>query len=220
VYRDGEKLNSALVTNTTYTDVNLLVGTYNYQVTALSDLCGETDKTEEVSVTILPELCEPPVNVTLINDETAILITWDDPEPEEIDGVLLGYNVYLNEIQVNEEIIEEKEYRAELTETGSYQVSIVYEHCESELSKPVGIKEHWAASYTIFPNPTSGNVTIEGEGLNRIEIYDVQGRKLVEYNNINDNLQINVNKYENGIYFVKMYSDNNIIVTKQLVIIK
>ena len=32
-------------------------------------------------------------------------------------------------------------------------------------------------NFSIFPNPTTGAITIEGNGLNRVEIYDIQGRK-------------------------------------------
>jgi hypothetical protein len=52
-----------------------------------------------------------------------------------------------------------------------------------------------------------------------IEIYNLQGQKLADFINIKDNLQIDVSKYESGVYFVKMYSEKS-FVTKRLVIVK
>ena len=72
---------------------------------------------------------------------------------------------------------------------------------------------------SLFPNPANGKVTIEGNGLTRVELFDVQGRKLSEYLNLNEKLDIDVTHFDNGIYFVKLYSDN-ITVTKRLVVIK
>jgi hypothetical protein len=225
IYRDEVMINANPIFETTYSDENLPVGTYKYQVSALSNLCVETDKTEEISITIDPELCAPPVNVTLITDETSILITWDDPEPEDIDGVLLGYNVYLNEVQVNGELLEEREYRAELTETGSYQVSVVYAHCESDLSEEVGIKEYLASSFNIFPNPANNELRVTSYALliTNVEIYDVQGRMQnaeCRKQKAEGEIVVNVSHLQSGIYFVKIYSDNNIVVTKRLVIMK
>jgi hypothetical protein len=225
VYRDGVKINSTPIANTTYTDANLLIGTYIYQVTALSDLCSETEKTEEVSITILPELCEPPIDVTIANEETTILIKWGEPDPEDIDGVLIGYNVYRNGEILNGEIITETEYRDEEPIGGYYQVSAVYEHCESELSGKVGIVETGRAeSLQIFPNPTTGEFTVTSDKLQvtSIEIYDVYGRIIETWHtaSLQTHAIINVSHLQSGIYFVKIYSKNSVPVIKQLVIMK
>ena len=53
-----------------------------------------------------------------------------------------------------------------------------------------------------------------------VELFDIQGRKLAEYPNLTEILQMNVNHLNNGIYLLKLYSENNITVTKRLVVIK
>ncbi|MCL2289321.1 MAG: C25 family cysteine peptidase, partial [Bacteroidetes bacterium] len=63
----------------------------------------------------------------------------------------------------------------------------------AQIKVRLGVNEMQTASFEIFPNPASNSIVVKGEGLNRVELYDLQGRKLIEYNNINDNLQINVN---------------------------
>jgi hypothetical protein len=222
IYRDEKKINENLISGTEYLDENLSSGVYLYQVSSAYEHCEESKLTEEISVTI----CEQPTIISVTAENNTIIITWD--EPESLDGLLLGFNLYRNEDKINDELLTETEYiDAELPdETYTYQVSALYVHCEeSELSEGVeinyvGITDFQTSSYNIFPNPTTGNVTFEGDGLNRIEIYDIQGRKLVEYNNIVNNLSINVDKYDNGIYLVKMFSDNNSTITRRLVIIK
>ncbi|MDR2972246.1 MAG: GEVED domain-containing protein [Bacteroidales bacterium] len=233
IYRNNSKLNDELLTETTFTEEDITEGVYVYNVTAVYE--GNKESYSAMSNVICnilppdPEFCEPPVNLQGDTIGNIAIITWD--EPENIDGILLGYYIYRDEAEtpLNEELITEKEYRDEELEDGTYQYNVetVYEHCISEMSESVivtintvGIHELQIASYELYPNPTNGNVTIEGKGLNRVEIYDVQGRKLVEYNSVTDNLQINVNKYENGIYFVKLFSEKNMTVTKRLVIIK
>ena len=75
--------------------------------------------------------------------------------------------------------------------------------------------------FVIYPNPTTGNFTVSGEGLNHIEIYDVQGRLLLTHPaNLTPQTSINVSQFVGGIYFVKMYSEMGDVVVKRLVIVK
>jgi hypothetical protein len=177
-------------------------------------------------------LCEPPVNLEgiclqLVKNETGtVRLTWE--APENIDE-LLGYNVYRDGEPINEELVTETRYQ-DVTEVGehTYQVSAVYEDCESELTDPViidvvpmgGIYDFSTASFKLFPNPANSSVTFEGVGLNSLEIYNLQGQKLADFINIKDRLQIDVSNYESGVYFVKMYSETQSFVTKRLVIVK
>lgn len=66
----------------------------------------------------------------------------------------------------------------------------------------------------IYPNPTSNQLTVTDNQLsiNKIEIIDVAGKaiKLItQYTNT-----INVSELQNGIYFVKFYTDENTIIRK------
>ncbi|MCL2435823.1 MAG: T9SS type A sorting domain-containing protein [Lentimicrobiaceae bacterium] len=223
IYRDGDKINESLITDTDYTDENLTPGTYLYQVSAIYEFC-ESELTDGVSLIVLA--CETPVELSGTDNENTAIISWN--EPENIDGVLLGYNIYRDDVMINILPIKVREYMDEGLENGIYlyQVSAIYEHCESELTDTVsveitvGINDFTIASFNIYPNPTTGNVTFKGAGLNRVEIFEIQGRKLAGYENVNGILQINVSQYTNGIYFIKMYSDDHQIVTKRLIILK
>jgi len=230
IYRDGIRLNETLIMETHFTEKNLSEnGTYVYSVSAVYDEGKESSPkmSNVVCYEYDPQLCEPPVNLDLSPKGNAVLVTWN--EPQNMDGILLGYNIYRNDTKLNAtELITDTVYRDEELPDGiyTYQVSAVYKHCkESELTDGieivyVGINNIQDVAYNIHPNPTTGDVIIEGKGLNRIEIYDVQGRKLLEYDHVYEMLRINLNKFENGVYMVKMYSDTNITITKQLVIMR
>jgi len=224
IYRDGDMINESLITNKSYIDENLVFGTYLYQVSAVYEFC-ESSLTDEFSIYV-PQFCEKPLDISGTNRENSAVITWN--EPENIDGVLVGYIIYRDEVMMNRLPATVREYIDEKLAIGTYfyHVSAIYEHCVSELTNgvsveiTVGITGFTTASFNIYPNPTTGNVTFEGAGLNRVEIFEIQGRKLAGYENVNGVLQINVNQYPNGIYFVKMYTNDYQAVTKRLIILK
>jgi hypothetical protein len=230
IYRNEVLINGTAATITEYRDEALAPGSYIYKVSAKYEHCEESELTAGVTVVIIyiPVLCEKPVNFSGRSEKYDAVISWN--EPANIDGVLLGYNIYRDELLIAETVAAITEFRDEKLADGTYtyQISAFYEHCEeSELTDGVSvtiitdaINEMPVSSFNIYPNPTNGSVTISGNGLNCVEIYDIQGRKLAEYNNITETLQINVNNYENGIYLVKIYSDTTQIVVKQLTIIK
>jgi|GEM_PF-1906576 len=228
-------LNAGATVDIIFDAITLTSGTHVFKatVTVENDVNPDNDsKTKEFKVIIEPALCEMPVNLEGIVETDEVIcdaiLTWN--QPAVIDGELLGYNIYRDGVQLNEAPLTDTQYIDEGIEDGNYtyQVSAVYEHCEeSPLTEGfeldvvcfVGVREIASDAFQIFPNPANNSVIIKGEGLNRVELYDLQGRKLIEYNNINDNLQINVNQYENGVYFVKMYSGTH-QVTKRLMIVK
>lgn len=81
VYRDNKKISKDLVTNTFYTDTDLQVADYSYNVEAFYDnSCTSAQST--------PTLCSikglnpvtPPTNLTVnINDNSQAILNWDTP---------------------------------------------------------------------------------------------------------------------------------------------
>ncbi|MDR2971339.1 MAG: T9SS type A sorting domain-containing protein [Bacteroidales bacterium] len=231
IYRNELLISESDAAITEFRDEGLAVGLYVYKVSAKYEHCEESELTDGVSLEILyiPVLCDKPENPAVIKDENdyhIAIITWD--VPENIDGILMGYNVY-REYKLNENLITEQEYRDTVYLVGNgavyYSISAVYKHCESEQTEQIkfvvnDINNYSESLYKIYPNPTAGIVTITGNGLIRVEICDIQGRKLAEYSNIIEALQINVNKYENGVYLLKLFAESGQIVFKRIVIIK
>ncbi|MFN4234702.1 MAG: T9SS type A sorting domain-containing protein [Bacteroidia bacterium] len=78
----------------------------------------------------------------------------------------------------------------------------------------------------LFPNPTSGNVLIQLNenikyNLLSVLVYDISGKDVTAnaYFNLT-NMQLDVSTLENGVYFVCIYSDMNIIGQSKIVIKK
>ena len=74
----------------------------------------------------------------------------------------------------------------------------------------------------IFPNPTSGKIQFEVNGLefgknSALEIYNMQGEKIYQSAITNPKSEIDLSNQTNGIYFVKIY-DGQTILTKKIVI--
>ena len=63
----------------------------------------------------------------------------------------------------------------------------------------------------IYPNPTTGELTIDNGQLtiNNVEVFDIYGRKLNNYqlSIVNSQLKINISHLPAGIYFIKVYTE-------------
>jgi thiol-disulfide isomerase/thioredoxin len=60
-----------------------------------------------------------------------------------------------------------------------------------------------AASFTLFPNPANDFVTLKGEDLGTVRIYNALGQKMDEFEVNGSEININTTGYENGVYVVK-----------------
>jgi hypothetical protein len=73
--------------------------------------------------------------------------------------------------------------------------------------------------YTLFPNPTNGKVEFKGNELtiNQIDIFDNVSRLVKQINGISEN-SLDLNELKDGIYFVKIQTENGNL--NQKIIIK
>ena len=58
-------------------------------------------------------------------------------------------------------------------------------------------------STSLFPNPANDFVTLNGENLGTVRVYNTLGQKVEEFEANDNDLRINTTGYENGVYFVK-----------------
>jgi hypothetical protein len=173
-----------------------------------------------------PEYCDAPTNFAGEANLYTAILTWE--EPENIDGVFLGYNIYRDEnfeTPLNgEELLAELTYSDEELENGRYiyHVAAVYEHCDEAMTEGVEVEidvqsiTELANNVSIYPNPTSGTVTIVAANFARVEIYNTVGQ-LVETKTVKS---FDVSTYNTGVYFFKVYDANNNSVTKRVMVAK
>ena len=77
-----------------------------------------------------------------------------------------------------------------------------------EASFVVILEEPWSvndntASVTLFPNPANDFVTLKGENLGTVRVYNTLGQKVDEFEANGGDLRISTAGYENGLYVVK-----------------
>ena len=76
-----------------------------------------------------------------------------------------------------------------------------------------GINEADINSFSIYPNPTTGILHIEGN-YKLIELYDLTGKLLQQYENVNN---IDLSTYSKSIYFVRIIGDSFVRTEKVVV---
>lgn len=82
--------------------------------------------------------------------------------------------------------------------------------------KNLGTKDHQVdKSVALYPNPTKGNVTINCDNtIKHVELFDVQGRILQNKIETNNNTQLDISNKPNGLYFIRITTENGIKVEK------
>ena len=55
----------------------------------------------------------------------------------------------------------------------------------------------------LYPNPANDFVTLKGESLGTVRVFNTLGQKMDEFEANGTELRINTAGYENGVYFVK-----------------
>ena len=79
--------------------------------------------------------------------------------------------------------------------------------------------EHLESSLKLYPNPTNGLITIELEGLQKVMVYNALGQVLLNKEANDDALQLDLSGFENGLYWVKVMTQNG-TAAKSLIISK
>lgn len=81
----------------------------------------------------------------------------------------------------------------------------------------VGVERQQLDAKILFgPNPTDGILTIYSDQISGFELYDISGKLMFK----STRNSINFNSFENGMYFLKIFDDNGIIVIEKVVYLK
>ncbi len=198
VYRDG--ILCRLTSANEFIDEGATLGGHCYQVSVLGD-GGESEPSNEVCATA-GENCYAGDNLWLeLQENGKPILTWDSPEVEELSG----YAVYRKKNDEPYERIKlvpanKTEYKEnKVMEDGNwyyYRVTANYTdiECESAPFKSrygneyfvkfyyslTEVEEAYGKSMRIYPNPVDGQLTVEGEAMSKVAIYDLLGQLLVE----------------------------------------
>ncbi len=77
------------------------------------------------------------------------------------------------------------------------------------------IAEYESTSFNVYPNPFLNTVNLNSvTSINKIKIYSVNGSLIKELNVGSQKATLNLENYESGIYFMKVFSSNGISIEK------
>jgi len=229
IFRNDQLQNEELLMETFYLDDNLPDGEYEYYLlTYYENSCVSDTSNHAIEVILEPVFCDP-VN-DLVSEKigtNAIRLNWSKPEG---NSQVEGFSIFRNDQLQNEELFVETSYIDDDLLAGVYEYYVIV-HCSSDNISDisnrvtetitVGIREmSQSEDIVLYPNPTTGELRVMSEELRieRVEIFDVYGRKLSSNHLIisSSHQKIDISHLTSGIYFIKIETDNG-SVTKKII---
>lgn len=187
VYRDDVLLTEEMITETSYLDPDMLAGTYHYAVTAVYP--NGTSPASEMDFEVVNiDNIQSPRNLTYSVDDYTVTVNWEAPANNE--RALLGYNVYIDGVLQNEELIQTLTFSKPNVEVGVYNYAITAFYNGGE-SDPAEIQVTVLLADIILPvRNLTASVQQYNVTLNWLAP-DLPTRALLGYKVIRDGQQVN-----------------------------
>ena len=238
IYRDGLLVRLAYTNE--YVDEDLTLGGHCYQVSYLG-LGGQSDFSNE-ACGAAGEGCETGSDLWYdVQDNFKPIITWEHPTHNSPSAYFVFRKVGDDDEYEQIKIIaggkkEYKENKAMQDGTWYYYKVIPFYREIDCYSAPIksrccneyfvkyyysadAVNENIAHEVSVYPNPTSGDIKIEGEMLENIAIFNLVGQKVYEENISGNEYVIDMNRFGRGIYMVRISSVNG-STTKKITVIE
>ena len=172
------------------------------------------------------EPCETPTGLAVSSyDEESISLVWDN------NGAVESWNVRLRE-QGTEDWTTEVAYENAHTFHGlaahtTYEMQVqancggdnLSDWTASVVQTTTGINGYLESNVTLYPNPAKEYIDVRIDGdvnVTAMEVYDVYGKLINTVNVIDNTTHINVSALANGMYFVRVTTEQG-VVTKRFV---
>lgn len=238
IYRDGYLIE--LAHDTEFVDEAPSMGGHCYQVCYLTD-GGESVMSNEACATA-GEGCDAPKNIWYeVQNNYKPIITWEPAENITEDD---GYAIYRKDGEDGEytRIKLVASNKTEYKETKAltdgvwyyYRVMAVYAatDCYSAPAKARygnefyikylystdGVEENMAQNVSIYPNPAKDMLTIKAENITDVVIFNSLGQKVFAQTFDGNEVTIDINNFDAGIYMVRINADGNEVTRKISVI--
>ena len=165
-------------------------------------------------------------NLTLIQDEEAeentMVASWDAPTM----GNPTGYNVYVNNELVAENISDlSYTFAGELGAFYTVAVVALYGNDKTSIKMLAGMENTWnveevaASVCKVYPNPANSQVRIEAENdIESVMVYNMLGALVETINADSKTVNINLNQYSNGVYFFNIRQSNGVVTNQRVVV--
>lgn len=154
----------------------------------------------------------PVQDLTIEEGDHSLTINWNAPE----GGNAIAYNFYSDGVLAMENITD-----TQITMECDYgfyvfAVEALYENemTSVKMVKGIDYQDHTSVAenqenvYNIYPNPTNGNITICGEEIDMVEVYNICGQKVMTVEANSNNVNVNMSELTTGVYMVKITDKN------------
>lgn len=219
IFRDGDDISGLIdPTTTSYIDTTLGTTSYSYNVVAYYSSPDGFSADNYISATVsasynlhfdLSQQSGNPIPGASITVETQPLPTTkttDDNGETSFENIYeVGWMNYEIEVDGYPEIISDSVY---LSEPDVY-VDLTLDY--------VGInKNSIHADYKVYPNPVNDQLTVKSpvNGTSGINIMDVTGKNVIEFNTSEKEFSINVSELSQGMYFLRIKNQKGNFVKK------
>lgn len=82
---------------------------------------------------------------------------------------------------------------------------------------PVGIEQAADKGATVYPNPAADRCTVSDEGLLRVELLDLMGRKLASFEAADGICNLSLQACQGGIYLMRLHTTDGVSIRKLIV---
>ena len=238
VYRDGMLVK--LSNTNEWVDENPSLGGHCYQVCYLG-LGGQSEFSNE-ACGAAGEGCDTGSDLWYeVQANMKPLITWEHPEAGNPSGYFIYRKIGDDGDYTQAKIVagNKKEFKETKTlEDGTwyYYKVIPYYQTNECMSSPIkalhgneyfvkyyysldAVGENTTQEVSVYPNPTNGNLKIEGTMLSNVIVYNLVGQKVYEENISGDEYVIDMKRFGSGIYMIRIQSANG-LTTKKITVIE
>lgn len=236
LYRDG-LLFRLVPSGTTFLDEEASLGGHCYQATVLYQGGENGLFSNESCVTVGP--CYPPQNLDyVLTPDLKIELHWEAPNPN--DGVS-EYVIYRKRgmdgtyqffKRTDPSTLHYKDTRLYEEDDYYYRVYAYYYQLdctsapanrkdhpdEFELHayySPTGVSEE-ATHVKVYPNPTSGQVTILDEDLYAVEVYNLWGQVVLSRQESGASATLDLNPLPSGLYVIRIIEKDGSCILRQV----
>lgn len=81
----------------------------------------------------------------------------------------------------------------------------------------VGVDENMSSAFNIYPNPANNKIFVEGENIGVVEVYNSLGQKVATVEG-SANTSVDVAKFDNGVYVVRVITNDGDVTTQKVTI--
>jgi hypothetical protein len=224
VYRNNLQVNTAIITETSFTDAGVTAGTHLYGVTAVYSN-GESAQDGPVEVLVegdygkiqgfvrdaITNKSIASATLTAANTDNG---TVSNSTPFGSHFVLLlssgNYDLVCSAEGYESMMLENVEITNGMVKTYTFYLTPQTDEILT------GIDRREATDYYVYPNPASGSVQLNGDNISNVKIINQAGIAVLDQK-INAGNIIDISRIPAGIYFVTITSDKGISVEKLIV---